>query len=184
MLTPYKIQYQRGTPLSHSPCTVSEGDTTLPPSKIQYRRETPCSHPTRYSIRGGHHSQFPRYSIRMGTPTLTLSEDRHHSHTPSQRKPSLSLSLKYRYRYSLQRRKRHSHSKTQYQSETPLLHFTRYLLYSVQCQYCVGDIFRIENPSVWQIPMFSQIFPMRNMGTVDYVRNVCKQIVYCCLNIP
>jgi hypothetical protein len=27
-----------------------------------------------------------------------------------------------------------------------------------------GDIFRIENPSVWQIPMLSQIFPMRNMG--------------------
>jgi hypothetical protein len=23
--------------------------------------------------------------------------------------------------------------------------------------------FRIENPSVWQIPMFSQNFPMRNM---------------------
>jgi hypothetical protein len=23
---------------------------------------------------------------------------------------------------------------------------------------------RIENPSVWQIPMCSQIFPMRNMG--------------------
>jgi hypothetical protein len=29
---------------------------------------------------------------------------------------------------------------------------------------CRGEIFRIENPSVWQIPMFSQIFPMRNMG--------------------
>jgi hypothetical protein len=27
-----------------------------------------------------------------------------------------------------------------------------------------GDIFRIENPIVWLIPMFSQIFPMRNMG--------------------
>jgi hypothetical protein len=27
-----------------------------------------------------------------------------------------------------------------------------------------GDIYRIENPSVWQIPMFKQIFPMRNMG--------------------
>jgi hypothetical protein len=26
-----------------------------------------------------------------------------------------------------------------------------------------GDIFRIENPSVWQIPMLSQIFPTRNM---------------------
>jgi hypothetical protein len=26
------------------------------------------------------------------------------------------------------------------------------------------DIFRIENPSVWQIPMLNQIFPMRNMG--------------------
>jgi hypothetical protein len=36
--------------------------------------------------------------------------------------------------------------------------------------------FGIENPSVWQIPMFSQIW-------VDYVRNVCKQVVYCCLNI-
>jgi hypothetical protein len=46
-----------------------------------------------------------------------------------------------------------------------------------------GDIFREENPSVRQIPMVSQIFPMRNMGTVDYVRNVVK-IVYCCFNIP
>jgi hypothetical protein len=27
-----------------------------------------------------------------------------------------------------------------------------------------GENFRIENPSVWQIPMFSQIFPMINMG--------------------
>jgi hypothetical protein len=27
-----------------------------------------------------------------------------------------------------------------------------------------GEIFRIENPSVWQIPMFSQLFPMRNIG--------------------
>jgi hypothetical protein len=27
-----------------------------------------------------------------------------------------------------------------------------------------GNIFRIENTSVWQIPMFSQSFPMRNMG--------------------
>jgi hypothetical protein len=29
-----------------------------------------------------------------------------------------------------------------------------------------GDIFRQENPSVWQIPMFSQIFPMKNMGRI------------------
>jgi hypothetical protein len=36
-----------------------------------------------------------------------------------------------------------------------------------------GDIFRTENPSAWQIPMFSQIFPMRNMG--DYMQNVCKK---------
>jgi uncharacterized membrane protein len=29
-----------------------------------------------------------------------------------------------------------------------------------------GDIFRIENPSVWQIPIFSKnfLFPMRNIG--------------------
>jgi hypothetical protein len=27
-----------------------------------------------------------------------------------------------------------------------------------------GNIFRIENPSVWQIPMFRKIFPMKNMG--------------------
>jgi hypothetical protein len=27
-----------------------------------------------------------------------------------------------------------------------------------------GDIFRIENPSVWQIPMFSQVFPLRKIG--------------------
>jgi hypothetical protein len=27
-----------------------------------------------------------------------------------------------------------------------------------------GDIFRIENPSVWQIPLFSQILPTRYMG--------------------
>jgi hypothetical protein len=33
------------------------------------------------------------------------------------------------------------------------------------------NIFRIENPSVWQILMFSQIFPMRNMGRLLYVRN-------------
>jgi hypothetical protein len=34
-----------------------------------------------------------------------------------------------------------------------------------------GVIFRIENPSVWQISMFSQILPMRNMGRL-YPKNV------------
>jgi hypothetical protein len=33
-----------------------------------------------------------------------------------------------------------------------------------------GDIFRIKNPSVWQIPMFSQIFPMRNMARLGEKR--------------
>jgi hypothetical protein len=46
-----------------------------------------------------------------------------------------------------------------------------------------GEIFRKENPSVWQITMFSQICPMRNMG-IDYVRNICKKKVYFCLTIP
>jgi hypothetical protein len=27
-----------------------------------------------------------------------------------------------------------------------------------------SKIFRIESPNAWQIPMFGQIFPMRNMG--------------------
>jgi hypothetical protein len=48
-------------------------------------------------------------------------------------------------------------------------------------QICRGDIFRIENPTVWQIPMLSQIFLWEIW--VDYVWNVCKKIVYCCLNI-
>jgi hypothetical protein len=30
------------------------------------------------------------------------------------------------------------------------------------------DIFRTDNPSVWQIPMFSQIFHMRNMGRFQF----------------
>jgi hypothetical protein len=43
-----------------------------------------------------------------------------------------------------------------------------------------GNIFRIENPGVWKILMFSQIFPMRNMGRLC---TKCVQIVYCCLKI-
>jgi hypothetical protein len=45
-----------------------------------------------------------------------------------------------------------------------------------------SDIFRIENPSVWQIPMVSQIFTLREIW-LDFEQNVCKKIVYCCLNI-
>jgi hypothetical protein len=47
-----------------------------------------------------------------------------------------------------------------------------------------GDIFRKQNPSVWQIPMFSQIFPLRNMDRLCAKCTVCKKKVYCCLNIP
>jgi hypothetical protein len=43
-------------------------------------------------------------------------------------------------------------------------------------------IFQNENPSVWQIPMFSQIFPMRNMGWL--CAKLLENMVYCCLNIP
>jgi hypothetical protein len=42
-----------------------------------------------------------------------------------------------------------------------------------------GDIFRIENPSVF---LFFKFFLLEIW--VDYVQKVCKKIVYCCLNIP
>jgi hypothetical protein len=42
------------------------------------------------------------------------------------------------------------------------------------------SLHRMENPCVLHILMFSQIFPMRNVG-IDYVWNVCKKIFYCYL---
>jgi hypothetical protein len=52
-----------------------------------------------------------------------------------------------------------------------------YKIYCIQVVNFISrcDIFKIENHSVYQIPMFSQIFPMRNMGILYYVRNVCKK---------
>jgi hypothetical protein len=48
---------------------------------------------------------------------------------------------------------------------TPVIPFSLMpLLDSFLIFFFRGDIFRIENPSVWQISMFSQILPMGNMG--------------------
>jgi hypothetical protein len=46
-----------------------------------------------------------------------------------------------------------------------------------------GDIFRIENPSVFGKSQCSAKFFLWEIR-VDYVRKVCEKIVYCCLNIP
>jgi hypothetical protein len=60
---------------------------------------------------------------------------------------------------------------------------TRWSRFGIRKILFRSDIFRIENPSVWQIPVFSQIFYLREIWQ-DFEQNVCKKIVYCCLNIP